>query len=298
MAKKAVTDHLGNNFVSVKEMCEYWNIERHTLRLRLNAGLSLADALTQPKKIAIDHLGNEFNSVKGMCEYWGIPYVTFKERIKVNWSIEKALTTPVKQVEHKVEYNGVHYKSVSQLATDIGIDAGYLRYHLTRGKTIDDIIAMYRSTIVYKGNTYKNIKDLANTFGINYGTLLDRLHNKKSLDEALQSRVRHNIVCIDMLGVAYNSINKISEAWGVANTTTLRRIKQGFDIEVAVISSDTMSLTHIGLDGKAYYKVKWSQDLVTARQIVEYYRPDLIDAYDKSNPTGKWNPVLKENQNN
>ena len=59
-----------------------------------------------------------------------------------------------------------------------------------------------------------------------------------------------------------------------------------------------MSLIHIGLDGKAYYKVQWSQDLVTARQIVEYYRPDLIKAYDKNNPTGKWNPIIKENQNN
>ena len=107
-----------------------------------------------------------------------------------------------------------------------------------------------------------------------------------------------DITSTNILGTIYGSVKNLSTAWGIDESTIRNRLKKGFDIEITVISNNDMSLIHIGLDGKAYYKVQWSQDLVTARQIVGYYRPDLIEAYDKNNPTGKWNPVLKENQNN
>ena len=100
---------------------------------------------------------------------------------------------------------------------------------------------------------------------------------------------------VTAFGFRYSSISRFSKAWRIPQSTIRTRFKEGFDIEVAIITRDRLVLRHIGLDGKAYYKVQWSPDLVTARQIVEYYRPDLIEAYDKNNPTGKWNPVIKEN---
>ena len=100
---------------------------------------------------------------------------------------------------------------------------------------------------------------------------------------------------VTAFGFRYSSISRFSKAWRIPQSTIRTRFKEGFDIEVAIITRDRLVLRHIGLDGKAYYKVKWAPDLVTARQIVEHYRPDLLDAYDKNNPTGKWNPVLREN---
>ena len=313
------------------------------------------------KKAVTDHLGNKFESITEMCEYWGVPYDRFRNRVAHKWTVEMALTTPfskrIRRVNTRpksgasIEYNGVQYKSVRQLAIALGIDDRYLRYHLDRGMSVDNIIELRKRrdelavdhtgqrfssvyemcnywgikegtyqrkikkgstkeealtqlrsknrAIEYKGTTYKSLKELADAFGVNYGTLVGRLSCKKSLDEALQSRERiPNIKCTDMLGTTHNSVQKLSEAWGISVATTKVRLKKGFDIEVAVISSDIISLIHIGLDGKAYYKVQWFQDLVTARQIVGYYRPDLIKAYDKNNPTGKWNPIIKENQSN
>ena len=100
---------------------------------------------------------------------------------------------------------------------------------------------------------------------------------------------------VTAFGFRYSSISRFSKAWRIPQSTIRTRFKEGFDIEVAIITRDRLVLRHIGLDGKAYYKAKWAPDLVTARQIVEHYRPDLLDAYDKNNPTGKWNPVLREN---
>lgn len=298
--KKTVADHLGNLFISIEEMCKYWGVDSCTFRNRLKKGLTLTEALTGPKKVVIDHLGNEFGSIEEMCEHWGVPYITFKGRIREKWTMEKALTTPV-MGRYEVEYNGVHYNSARQLALALGISVNRIIYYLNKGKSVDDIIKLStrNKPVEYNGRNYESLKELAKAFGISYGTFTSRRHCKKSLDEALQSSERpYSIACTDLLGVTYSSIKKLSEAWRISAATVKRRIKGGFDIEVIITAKDTTQLNHIDLDGKAYYKVQWSQDLVTARQIVEYYRPDLIEAYDKNNPTGKWNPVLKENQSN
>lgn len=277
-------------------MCEYWGVNQTTFSLRLQRKLGLAEALTGPKKTVTDHLGNEFSSVEEMCEHWGVPYITFKGRIGEKWTMEKALTTPV-MGRYEVEYNGVHYKSIRQLAIALGISVNRVRYYLSKGKSVDDIIELNtrNKPVEYNGKTYESLKELAKAFGVSYGTFSSRMHFKKSLDEALQINERpYSTACTDLLGVTYSSIKKLSKAWGVSEATVKRRIKGGFDIEVIITARDTTQLIHIGLDGKAYYKVQWAPDIVTARQIVEHYRPDLIEAYDKHNPTGKWNPIIKE----
>ncbi len=93
---KSYTDHLGNKFNSISEMCEYWNINKDTYRHRIQYGWSLENALTkhvtQNKRKCIDHLGNEIESMTEMCKYWNIDRRIFKKRIKRNWSIKDALT--------------------------------------------------------------------------------------------------------------------------------------------------------------------------------------------------------------
>ena len=97
---KAVTDHKGNKFVSVSEMCKHWNMTRSTFNARIKAGWSIEKALTEPKKPApsknipqTDHLGNTFPSLNAMCQHWGISRTLYSSRIKNGWSVERALTT-------------------------------------------------------------------------------------------------------------------------------------------------------------------------------------------------------------
>ena len=69
------------------------------------------------------------------------------------------------------------------------------------------------------------------------------------------------------------------------------------EVEVCVVvpSGEIWSLhpIFINLDGKAYYKLSWSTDPVNTRQIIAHYRPDLLEAYDKSNPTGEYRPYIQ-----
>ena len=58
-----------------------------------------------------------------------------------------------------------------------------------------------------------------------------------------------------------------------------------------------IAIQFIGLDGKARYKVYWSEDYQTTREIIQKFRPDLLSLYDESNPTGKWNSLNKNIEN-
>ena len=97
-----------------------------------------------------------------------------------------------------------------------------------------------------------------------------------------------------LLGACHQS----TDAWDIGENLLCDRLKSGIEMCVAlVVKNDDVELQFIGLDGKARYKVTWSENPQTARQVIEHYRPDLLSAYDRHNPTGKYERY-KEDLNN
>lgn len=97
------TDHLGNTYDSISELCRHYNIERATLKTRLMHGQSLEEALTRNKKpirlhskLVKDHLGNTYKSIGSLCKHYNITRSAYDSRLKTGWSLEDTLTTPVK----------------------------------------------------------------------------------------------------------------------------------------------------------------------------------------------------------
>lgn len=88
--KYFITDHLGNTYKSIKEMCNAYNIHPNTYQGRLKRGWTKEEALLD-KKIT-DHLGNGYKSIKEMCEAYNISYDTYLFRIRSGWAKEAALT--------------------------------------------------------------------------------------------------------------------------------------------------------------------------------------------------------------
>ena len=87
-------------------------------------------------------------------------------------------------------------------------------------------------------------------------------------------------------------------AIGILSGVILKALRICVKIEVLMnrhieIGLNGIELKFIGLDGQARYKVPWSKELQTMREIIEHERPDLLGLYDSSNPTGKWNPLGK-----
>lgn len=93
-----------------------------------------------------------------------------------------------------------------------------------------------------------------------------------------------------LFGVCHQSIRSLAKASEISCSTVQYRVAHHIEMPVALISRDKTSFMYVGLDGKARYKVTWSKDPQTAREVIEHYRPDLLEAYDKHNPTGKYEP--------
>ncbi|MEE1071874.1 MAG: hypothetical protein U0L26_05705, partial [Cellulosilyticum sp.] len=97
--KKECTDHLGNQFESVAEMCRHWGVSYDLFRSRCSAGYTLEQSLTgeginrhTSSKKCTDHLGNHFKSVSEMCSHWGVTKYAFITRSKAGYTLEQCLT--------------------------------------------------------------------------------------------------------------------------------------------------------------------------------------------------------------
>lgn len=96
---KPVTDHEGNTFPSISELCRHWGIGLSTYRERRKRGWGMARALTGNKTrietapvACRDHLGREYPSKNAMCAAWGLTRYCYESRLALGWTQEQALT--------------------------------------------------------------------------------------------------------------------------------------------------------------------------------------------------------------
>jgi len=96
-------------------------------------------------------------------------------------------------------------------------------------------------------------------------------------------------------GIKYPSLSAAARAFGMSPKTFKHYILDHYvEPEALLACSDSLvRLSFIGPDGRAYYIIPSAIGLFTARDIVLIYRPDLLAAYDASNPTGRYKPYSK-----
>lgn len=145
-AGKAV-DHLGQEFISISEMCRHWGLSEKVYwsRKRL-LKWPLDKILTTPVRepsdaanaIRIqDHLGGEFTSISEMCRHWGIGLSTYRERRKRGWDVERSLTA--KQMSVKTDaipctdHTGKAYPSKNAMCAAYGTTRYCYESRLARG---------------------------------------------------------------------------------------------------------------------------------------------------------------------
>jgi len=145
VCRNRYTDHLGNKFSSLKDMCAYHNISIDGYEKGIKLGKSLENIL---EHINIrDHEGNGFSSIDDMCGHWGITRHTYFNRIKRGLSMQEALTQPIKSRKpgKRCVYEGREYSSLNELYRHYGIHeyaVSYImcRYKLSRNDAIKYLI--------------------------------------------------------------------------------------------------------------------------------------------------------------
>ena len=138
---------------------------------------------------------------------------------------------------------------------------------------------------------------MCKAYKISKGTYARRIKMGWNLEKVLTTVTKKQEKRIqDGFGNKFNTVNGLNSHYNIDRNTINRRAEKGWDIQVILTNKDNrLELIYIGLDGKAYYKISWSNVPVTARQIVEHYRPELLEDYDRCNPDGLYRPY-KPNQ--
>lgn len=114
---KNITDHEGNHYRTIKDMCEHYGIKPYVYQQRRRAGWSMREALTKPVATYVrttkgvrDHLGNFYPTVKAMCKAYNIAEATYHRRRRQGASMEEAL-------EHKSSTNHKRCKTILVIGT-------------------------------------------------------------------------------------------------------------------------------------------------------------------------------------
>lgn len=243
------------------------------------------------KKVCKDHKEKTFESVSDMCKHYGIRTGTFHYRIRHGWTLEDALT---KGLQNEVYYDneGVAYDSLDDMCRAHGVSKQTFKDRIKHGWTLEDALNCkdFRKNYKYLLDGFKSVDEMCLHYNINVNTFKSRVKRGWSLEAALTGKCHTPVGVYDGLGNGPCKFAELATRYNINYTTLLSRAKSRIEICVALVCKDNVELKFIGLDGKARYKLYWSENLQTARQIIEHYRPDLLSAYDKHNPTGKYEP--------
>ena len=108
------TDHKNIVYKTVHDMCKAYDISYASFKTRLKKGMSLEQALTEPKQQTTikDHKGRTYKNMREMCREYHIPVKRFSDRIKSGMSLEQALTEPNKHFKKCKDHLGNEYDSV------------------------------------------------------------------------------------------------------------------------------------------------------------------------------------------
>lgn len=274
------TDHLGNVYRTVTEMCKHYGVNRSTYKSRINRGFTKEEALTaglsaQPLEDRTDHIGNTYDTVSDMCRAYGLNFCTYIRRIKLGWTKEEALTEEVIRLNscerREVEdHLGNKYPSKLKMCEAYGTTYNCFKNRILLGYTVEEALTLKKfersrhkhEVKDHLGNIYKNLEEMCRHYGISTYTYSNRVMAGMSLEEALTHSVEPVEDRTDHLGNVYESVARMCRAYGVLKTTYTNRIQRGDSKEIALTakklrhkpSSDVEHRTDH--NGKVYASIK------------------------------------------
>lgn len=144
-----VTDHKGDKFPSVVDMCKHWGISKNAYYRRLSRGWSLERVLSSPIKEVrkgtsyVDFMGNVFPSVSSLAKEYGVSISVITRLLNEGKTTEELTYFLSKRLEGEFMYEdhlGNKFPSYSKMAEAYGINARLFATRRNRGWTIEEAL--------------------------------------------------------------------------------------------------------------------------------------------------------------
>lgn len=181
----SVTDHLGNEYKSITELCNVYGITTAAYKHRkTKLKWSTEKTLTTPiiSKKVHDHMGNEFASIKELCKFYKIAPSTYRLRLNQGLSMYEILTQDT--IHPKIEctdHKGKIFASKTDMCAEYGISINTFAARIKQGWTVEralttPVFTKHKTQISDTiGNTFDSIRDMCKHYGViqsNYYVLI------------------------------------------------------------------------------------------------------------------------------
>lgn len=234
-------DHLGNEYRNRDEMLAEYGVSATVFYRRINSGMSLEQALTEPvrppRHAITDHEGRTFGSVSAMAKHWDVPIKLVESRLKAGWSVEDTLTKPSQTARIVKDHLGNVYKDMKTMCEAYGITADIAKTRRKHGwslkKTLTSPIEKIPKAYDHLGNEYDNFKAMAAAYGLPVHVIRRRLEDGMPLQTALtKPYAKRNMECEDHLGNKYKSFPDMCRHYGIDYKLAKQRISaHGWTLE-------------------------------------------------------------------
>lgn len=246
----------GYEFSSTNELCEYFQIDPLTFKVRLTTGLSVQQAcgLVDRDQNTIVFENKEYSSIKELSEAYNLKYGRVSSRLAAGHSLEYAMASdedPHRFGKKPIEINGKMYVSKAEAARQLGYTRGKLEKRL---EYLDDSKSTAKLTELKKikyhkkdrdlfveGRNFSSIMDLSRHYKIPESTIRFSLNRGESIEKAVGLISEKNLFPLEFDGRIFVSQTEIAAHYGVDRATFSYRMK----------SPDWTLRQALGLDAKS-----------------------------------------------
>jgi hypothetical protein len=246
---KEYTDHLGNTFSTVKEMCTFYNIPESTYRKRKKDGWSLEKILTTKtrKKPSTDYKGKQFESEHKMCQFYNIKQSIYRWRIKHGWSQKDALLIgDSSKICPCTDHLGNQFPSKTAMAKYYGISNKRLDARLKSGYSLERALSkplLDYSVADFNGVIYSSIEEMCKAYNVASSMYKDRIYKGWNQKDALLKPSGEHYVFTDHKGVIYSSMAECARSYNIPEKVLYARLASGWNIKTALETEDVGSIS-------------------------------------------------------
>jgi hypothetical protein len=140
---------------------------------------------------------------------------------------------PIPNRSKSIKYGSKSYRSFRSLSNELGIPSKYIRERLAEGKTIEEVVEMYKPRTVtdHLGISYDSLTEMTEKWGISLGVYYRRKNKGWSIKEILttptQAGYKRGKEYIDFKGNVFPSAASISKEYGISTVTFKKLLNEG-----------------------------------------------------------------------
>lgn len=194
-----VLTYKGKNYYSLAALGRDYGIPMDVMHHRYESGWTIEKIVETPIRdivhdLTVTYKGKTYTTTE-LAKKAGMTRDLLYERIFTRGlSVEEAVETPVRQNSISIEFEGVKYESLKDLADAYNISADILRIRHKKGWSIEDAVrtplAEYSVSIEFEGKTFPSLSELARAYNVNKSTLINRHQKGWSIHECVYGRKR------------------------------------------------------------------------------------------------------------